>query len=136
MPRVMVVDNITWNEIMLVGFFIIFIVVLVALFYIIKLLISINKTASVVQGILEKNKKNIDLALDDVPKITKGLADWSEAAKNQIPIVSEVIKDVNRTTKVAANLADVFKDNVVSRVRNIYDIIYLLIKVFQNSDQE
>ena len=132
---VILVNYITWNELMLVGFY----CICVCFSCIIlrnKLLISANKTAGVVQGILEKNKKNIDLALEDMPKITKGLADLSEASKNQIPIFSEVMKNINNTTKVAANAADIFKDNVISRVRNIYDIIYLLIKVFLYNDKE
>jgi predicted PurR-regulated permease PerM len=120
---------------MLVALFIIFIFVVVAFLYIIKFLMSLSNSANIIQGILKKNEKNIDSTLKDIPRITNELTDLSKSTNTQMGKINKILDNVNDTTEIAVDTTKVVKDGVLNKVRNIYDIIYLLMKVFFHDEK-
>ena len=117
--RVIILKAITWDDLLLVAFFVVFILLIAVLFYFIRFLISIGQSADVLKRVLKKNEENIDSTLNHIPKITGEVAEMAKTTKFQVNSFNEVIAAFSDTTNGALN-----------KVKSVYDIIYLLVKVF------
>ena len=101
------------------SFGILFILGTVALIILIMVLIKLFKFLSRINGLLERNQKNIDEVLTSLPKATKNFLELSDDLK----AVGEVLTETTAT-------AIVTKEHVEDYMEVFLDILKIIKKVF------
>lgn len=126
---------ITWEQIGIFSIFFIMICVAVTCVYLVRLIAGIHDSVKMVNGMLKENRNNINKTLQDMPVVYENLVDISQAAKDKMKEVENVIDNINETAELTAATANTIKNDILGKAKNVMDIVYLLMKlIFYNKD--
>ncbi|MCL6560486.1 MAG: hypothetical protein K6U74_17170, partial [Firmicutes bacterium] len=121
------VDYIRWSDLVFAVGFILGCIVCIYLVILIK---NFNDSLRVFKGIFQANRDNIDETLKNLPVISKNLVEVSQTAKNELKAVESTLLNLNETAEATAATAQTIKNDIVSRAKNVIELIDLARKVF------
>lgn len=117
------------------GLFLIFFFGIAACIYIIILVRNLNKSATHLNDILDKNKENIDKTLNDMPVISKNVAELSETAKEDFNAFQSKIRKIAGAGQIMAP-EETSGSDFFGKIKGIIEIVDVLVKLFTSGKKD
>ena len=117
--------SITLHDLGLIILFLICVVLGVFLFILIK---NLNSAIITIKNILNSNKDNIDNTLNDLPTISKNIAEITDTTKDELKSVQNTIHSLSETADMTAAAANTIKNDFAGKVKTVFEIIDLIKK--------
>ena len=99
---------------------ILFVLGTVALIILIMVLIKLLKFISRVNGLLERNEKNMDEILNTLPMATKNFLELSDDLRAVGEVITETTATAIETKEHVEDYIDVFKD-IIKIIKKVFD---------------
>ena len=117
--------SITLHDLGLIILFLICVVLGVFLFILIK---NLNSAIISIKNILNSNKDNINNTLNDLPTISKNIAEITDTTKDELKSVQNTIHSLSETADMTAAAANTIKNDFAGKVKTVFEIINLVKK--------
>jgi len=120
---------VTWEDLIKVVLFILGVGVLFYLLLAVSHLVGILKN---INKMLEKNRESITSTLGQLPAITENVAKVSDIVRDEMESLQKIVGNIGKISDTAKETADMLKNDIVVKAKNILDIIDWIKKLFSD----
>lgn len=118
---------VTWNDLLKIVLFIlgtgVLFYLLLAVSHLVGILKNINK-------MLEKNRESISSTIEQLPAITENVSKVSLIVKEEMESLQKIVGNIGKISDSVKDTADMLKNDIVVKAKNILDIIDWIRKLF------
>ncbi len=122
-------NAITWNELIKVVLFLLGVGVLFYLLLAVSHLVGILKN---INKMLDKSRDSINETLEQLPAITENVSKVTVIVKEEMEGIQKIVGDIGKISNTAKDTAEILKNDIVVKAKNILDIIDWLKKFFSD----
>ena len=115
--------NVTYGDLGLIA---VFAVIVIAGFYLIRVLANLGSALRGINKLINKNVENLDKIIKDLPKITENAAaitdlaaDIAENVKNEQELLDDLLENVVDTVESVSDLARAFNEDLIGGVKKL-----------------
>jgi uncharacterized protein YoxC len=118
---------ISWGELIAI---VLFILGAALLFYLILAVSHLVRVLKNVNGIIEKNKDNINKTVEKLPKISENAEKITDSLKNNMEAIDGVVKDIGKISTSVKKGVETVQNDILVKAKIVVDIVDTIKKFF------
>ena len=119
---------ISWGELITI---VLFILGAALLFYLILAVSNLVRVLKNVNGLLEKNKDNINKTIEKLPKISDNAEKITDSLKSNMEAIDTVVKDVGKISTSIKKGVETVQNDILLKAKIVVDIIDAIKRFFE-----